>query len=118
MTLKMAVLAPMPSAMMRMATWAKPGLFRNSLSANFKFCMIAGIFRPSIQRGKEQLPHHFFEAGTSVKSVRGWNCGDEWCPLSRTDVRYWTAIRLCQGWRRDEEALFVVVPLFCIADAW
>ena len=34
---------------MRMATRAKPGLFRNSLRANFRFCMIAAIFRLSIE---------------------------------------------------------------------
>src|SRR5260370_20654841 len=41
----MAVFAPMPRAMMTTATKAKPGLFRNSLSANFTFCINIVISR-------------------------------------------------------------------------
>src|SRR6266576_6573918 len=93
----MAVLAPMPSAMMRMATRAKPGLFRNSLSANFKFCIIATIFRPSVRRGKEQFPDHLLEVGTSLVSMRVWNGGGEGCPLAGMDVRYWTAGKMQSG---------------------
>src|SRR5579862_917799 len=47
-TLKMAVFAPIPRAMMRTVTRAKPGLLRRSLRANFRFWVNADMANLSI----------------------------------------------------------------------
>ena len=75
----------MPRAMIRMAMNAKPGLFRNSLSANFKFCIIAiifaplsgvevAIFGPDVRGGKELEINACWDGRRWAVSVVGIAC--------------------------------------------
>jgi hypothetical protein len=54
----MALFAPIPRAMMRMATEVKPGLFSKCLIANFRSCRNLDMTRPSGGCREEQIGGH------------------------------------------------------------
>src|SRR5438270_1570984 len=69
----MAVLAPMPRAMMSMAVRAKAGLFLRSLRANFRLWMSAGMVRSSVGEGAIFVPDCLGRRGLESMGV-GWAC--------------------------------------------
>src|SRR5580698_4831204 len=88
----MAVFAPIPRAMMTMATQAKPGLLRNSLRANRIFCANRAIsfLRCCIQFGNPSTTHQE-QKELIINALSGR--GRVWCSGPRSDVRNWTSAK-------------------------
>jgi hypothetical protein len=83
----MAVFAPIPSAMMATATHANPGLFINSLIANFRVRMSAVIFGTSIHQWLEQFSDQFYCAQSHLASISLQGSSKVTCPLFDTGVQ-------------------------------